>query len=285
MKRISKIAAAGALALGMATSASALTLQVVQSMTFGSVFGVAFDGTNIWASDNSGTLKQVNQSNMTLTGTQISQGRWSASAWDGSHFLSAGGNQVFKTNPDGTSAGAITLNGFSAGLIDGLDFDHNEIWWSRDVGEVNRFDSAGNPVGAQPAVGGAGGYSGVERVDTTNSAFLILINDAFNPRKICKSSFTGVFDSVADCAELANSRYEDLAYDGRYLYVADYFGGRLDKIDLIGEGGSIFVPPCGAAGQPACPAPILGTSSLLVTGLAIFFLMGPAISRRREDSI
>jgi DNA-binding beta-propeller fold protein YncE len=285
MKLIKHIAVAGALSLSVATGASALTLQVVDSLAVGS-FGVAFDGTNVWVSDSGGILRQVNQSNMTLTGTQINQGRWSANAWDGSHFLTAQGNQVFKTNPDGTSAGSITLNGFSGGLIDGLDYDHDEIWWSRDVDVVNRFDSTGNPVGAQPAVGGAGGYSGVERIDTANSSFLILINDAFNPRKICKSSFTGVFDAVADCATLANSRYEDLAYDGRYLYVADFNSSRLDKIDLIGEGGSIFEPPtCGAAGQPACQTPIVSTSSLFATGLAIFFLMGPAISRRREDNV
>lgn len=284
MKSIKQILSAGALTLGLATGAQALQLTVVDSLVYSGAFGVLYDGTSIWSSDSSGTLRKINQSDMTFAGPSVNLGRWSANAWDGSHFLTAQGNKIFKTNVDGTSAGDITIT-LSGGLIDGLDYDHNEIWWSRDVDVVNRFDSNGQPVGAQPAVGGAGGYSGVERIDAANQSFLILINDAFNPRKICKSSFTGVFDANADCATLANSRYEDLAFDGRYLYVADFFGGRLDKIDLIGDDGSIFVPKCGDPGQPACVVPIVGTSSLLATGLAIMAVGMPFFRRRRETEI
>lgn len=247
-KHILSVLGVGALSLSMATSAQALTLNVVQSMAMGGnqAFGVAYDGANVWVSGYDNILRQVNQTSMTLTGTSINQGRWSADAWDGSHFLTASGGTIFRINPDGTSAGSFALSGGFGGLIDGLGFDmpRNELWFSPDVSTVSVSKNGGaDPL--QQIIGGSGGFSGVEPVDVVGSSFLIVVNDAFQPRKLCKTSLTGVFDSNLDCAQLPNARYEDLAFDGRYLYAADFYGNRLDKIDLLGEGGSIFVPPNG----------------------------------------
>ena len=120
MKSIKQILSAGALTLGLATGAQALQLTVVDSLVYSGAFGVLYDGTNIWSSDSSGTLRKINQSDMTFAGPSVNLGRWSANAWDGSHFLTAQGNKIFKTNVDGTSAGDITIT-LSGGLIDGLD--------------------------------------------------------------------------------------------------------------------------------------------------------------------
>lgn len=266
-KHFKKLLLAGVIA-GLAPSANALTLSVVDSLNYSNPFGLLFDGSNVWVkqSTGGGRLDQIDQSNMTLTGTTVNLANSVGEvAWDGSHFVGASGKSIHFFNTDGTLASTTTITANTSGfsLIDGLDFDHNEIWYSPDVGNVYRIDSNGAFTGSvNPVLGGAGGFSGVERVDAAGNSFLIVVNDASNPRKLCQTSLTGQFDANNDCATLANDRYEGLAFDGRYLYAADLFGNRIDKIDLLGAGGgSIFNPPGGNVPEPA-------TLGLLGLGLA-----------------
>jgi hypothetical protein len=256
-------------------AANALELTVVDSLTTSNPFGVLFDGTNVWFSTGVGgnVIHKIDQTaaGMPIIGSPVTLtgGGTGALAWDGSHFVSAADDAInfFNTNGSLSSVTAITapVSGFD--LIDGLDFDHNEIWYSPDVGNVYRLDTAGAFTGpVNPVLGGAGGFSGVERVDAGGNSFLIVVNDAFSPRRLCQVSLTGSFNLANDCAILSNTRYEDLAFDGRYLYAADVFGNRLDKIDLTGAGGgSIFEPPSGVP-EPA-------TLTLLLTGLGGLFLL------------
>ncbi len=271
------------LALGLSSSAEALTLQVVDSLTTESPFGVLFDGTNVWFSTGIGgnVIHKIDQNSagIPIIGSPVTLagGGTGAMAWDGSHFLSSASKTITFFNPNGSLASslAITANTTGFSLIDGLDFDHNEIWWSPDVGNVYRLDTAGAFTGpVNPVLGGAGGFSGVERIDVGSYSFLIVVNDAFVPRQLCKVSLTGVFDVNNDCATLSNSRYEDLAFDGRFLYAADLFGNRIDKIDLSIDGGSIFLPPGGTVPEPA-------SAILLTTGFAAIF---GVLRNRRRDS-
>lgn len=261
--------------VGSVGAANALTLTVVDSLTTTNPFGVAFDGTNVWFSTGVGgnVIHKIDQNaaGMPIIGSPVTLtgGGTGALGWDGSHFVSSSGTTIYFFNTNGTlnSSTAITAPVSGFGLIDGLDFDHNEIWYSPDVGNVYRLDTAGAFTGSvNPVLGGAGGFSGVERVDVGADSFLIVVNDAFSPRKLCQTSLTGVFNSTTDCATLSNSRYEDLAFDGRYLYAADLFGNRIDKIELTGAGGgSIFVPPSGVP-EPA-------TMTLFLTGLGGLYLL------------
>lgn len=284
VKWFSALIVGALVALGLGGAADALTLSVVDSLATSNPFGVLFDGTNIWFTSGVGgnTLHQINQNaaGLPVTGVTrtLSGGGTGAMGWDGSHFVSASGTSInFFNATTGalTSTTAITAAVFGSGLIDGLDFDHNEIWWSPDVGAVFRLDTAGAFIGPNPVLPAAGGFSGVERIDVGANSFLIVVNDATSPRKLCKVTLAGAFDPVADCATLPNTRYEDLAFDGRFLYAADVFGNRLDKIDLAIDGGSIFQPP--GPGGPQVPAP----ASLLLVGVGLIGLA--AWQRRHQD--
>lgn len=276
MRKWLSVLIGGLLALGLTGPASALTLNLVDSSAAPiGAFGLLFDGTNIWVSTGVGssTIAQLNQNAAGLPPTGLTRtlsgtGCCGAMAWDGTHFVSAsGGNVGFFNAATGAFVSSVSTSG-GGGLIDGLDFDHNEIWYSPDVGNVYRFTSAGADIGVQPIIGGGGGFSGVERIDTISESFLIVVNDASSPRTLCKTTLAGAFNALTDCVTLPNQRYEDLAFDGRFLYAADVFGNRVDKIDLLIDGGSIF-----DGGR------VPGPATLLLVGLGLVTLAG---LRRRK---
>jgi len=265
----------GLLALGLTGPASALTLNVVDHGNYGfGAFGLLFDGTNVWVSEGVGgnVIAQINQNaaGMPLTGvtrTLSGPGCCGAMGWDGTHFVSSSGSVIgFFDATTGATAGSITT-AVSGGLNDGLDFDHGEVWFGPDVGNKFRVNgTTGAFVGPQPVTTGGGGFSGIERIDAAGNTFLIVVNDASSPRLLCKTDLVGNFTAATDCASLPNQRYEDLAFDGRFLYAADVFGNRVDKIDLAIDGGSIFVP----SGPGGVPEP----GTLLLVGLGLVTLAG-----------
>ena len=92
-----------------------------------------------------------------------------------------------------------------------------------------------------------GGFSGVERIHTATDDFIIVVNDATVPRQLDVRNLDGTLRATT---ALANDRFEDLAFDGRFLYAADYVGGRIVKVDVLGDNGSIFQPPPPISGVP-----------------------------------
>lgn len=193
-----------------------------------------------------------------------------ALAWDGSHFVAAHGTSSTAAtatfwDTTGTITGTLALSGWNisqSGLIDGLDFDHGEIWISPDIASVWRRDgTTGAVIGPDPwkNLGGAGNMSGVERVDVGGNTYIIVVNDVTTPRSLGIYHLDG---TEVGTVQLTNSRYEDLAFDGRYLWAADYFGNSIDKIDLLVDGGSILQ----VTGVP--------TPAALPAGLALLSLLG-----------
>lgn len=264
------------LLLATAVGAEAANVRLVfdASYRFNAPFGLAFDGTNIHWSDNGGTIREMT-TNGVLTGrTTRNPSGWSELAWDGRQLLGASGRTItfFDRYTAGNQRRVIAdsrATGFS--LVDGLDFDNGEIWFSPDVGRIYRlngttgaFVGAVNPIPVPPN----GGFSGVERIDTgcpDLGSIIIVVNDAFNPRRLTVASLTGT--RIGETT-LPNSRYEGLAFDGTHLYAADYLGNKIDKI-------RVFVDDCQVSSVPE-------PGTLSIAGVTLLGLMGYGYRRRQK---
>jgi hypothetical protein len=257
---------------------AAVTLQLVDSYAKSNgAFGLAFDGTNMWYSNGSGTIYEMT-TNGVDTGNSITGNYWSALAFNSlnSKLVTMQGGIVKQFDRATAANVAIaTLNPTTnavasgyGGLIDGLDVENGELWWSPDVDKV--YHSPIDGSGARTTfLGGAGGYSGVEYLTVGSTSYVIVVNDANSPRQLCIHDTSAV---EIGCTALANSRYEDIAFDGRYLWAADYFGNRIDKIDLLVDGNPIL------SGVPE--------SSTWMMMIAGFGLAGGAMRyRRRKTSV
>jgi hypothetical protein len=174
-------------------------------------------------------------------------------------------------------------------FTDGLDVDGGTVWHSPDAGDIFKngvlFASTGNAAQLLSIAGGAIadqglGWSGAEEVNTgsLDELFAVAVfTNADTGRSRTIVSFdpnTGALLRFDPDGDPVAARWEDLAFDGRYLYAADLRGNENDNefigdiyvFDITGPGGSIFVP------EPA---------SLVLLGAGLIGLV--AWRMRRED--
>lgn len=252
--------------------AASLSVAIVASWNRPLPSGLAFDGGFLWWGDSNGVLHQMTTSGADTGLTTVDPiaptgGLGAGLAWSGTQLVSASSGMITFFDP--ITAGhrldvAITAPVTGSGPVDGMDFDHGEIWYDQDRSNVFRLTSTGsfapgpNPVLGGP-IGGAGAYSGVERIDVGQNSFLIVMTAPFGgPFELCQTTLTGV---GIGCTSDLGKRYFDLAFDGRYLYGAAFSAGTIDKIDLTMDGVSILVP------EPS-------DMFLMIAGLLAFSLTG-----------
>jgi len=220
-------------------AAVTVSLNIVDSFARSGPFGLAYDGSNLWWSQGDGSIHEMTTSGVD-TGNNITGLQWSALAYNNANnkivTINGGGIVSVDRATSGTVASSSLNPTFQAiagspqFLTDGLDIEGNTLWWSQDVSSV--YSSPLNGSGTN-SLFLSGPYSGVEYITAGGQNFLIVVNDGSNPRQLCVHQTSAV---LIGCAILANDRYEDLAYDGKYLYAADYYGNKIDKIGLLVNG-------------------------------------------------
>lgn len=190
-----------------------------------------------------------------------------------------------------TAANQTTITGFGTGFADGLDMHGANKWFSPDAGDIYRngalFAWAGDATKkVTTAIGGIAdqsmGWSGTEQVGDSLFAVAVLNGaDTGRSRTIVRfDAGTGALLGFDPDGDPVAARWEDLAYDGQYLYAADLRG----NAGQVGVDGDIYVfgvtgglQICGQPGQPACPTPEPDVLPLLAIGL-----LGLAATMRRK---
>jgi hypothetical protein len=169
------------------------------------------------------------------------------------------------------------------GFSDGLDVDGANTWYSPDVQPIyNNGVLVVNPAidGVLPSWTGLGGpipfgYSGVEQVG--DSLFAVSVQDFADQgqsRTIVRFDLTGNLLGFDADGDPTAARWEDLAYDGKFLYAADLRG------DFNGDGiaGDVYVfEVTGGLDPTSTPEP----SSAVMFGTV---LAGLGLLRRRKES-
>jgi len=172
---------------------------------------------------------------------------------------------------------------------DGLDIEGNTTWYSPDASNIFKngvlFASTANAdqtlqvadgLLVPPALGEQGlGWSGTEEAAGRLWAVAVLTNaDSGRSRTIVAfDPATGELLSFDPDGDPVAARWEDLAFDGRFLYAADLRGnaddlgpvGDIYVFDIVGPGGLQVVEP----------------GSLALVGAGLLGLGGVAWRRRR----
>ncbi len=199
--------------------------------------------------------------------------------------------QLVQTNNGGdvqaydpfTGANQNTILNVGSGFADGLDFDGANRWFSPDVQSifnngVKIFDNTNTDhtdVGTWFGLGPddiATGWSGIEQIGDSLFAVAVFTNaDVGRSRTIVRFDLnTNTLVGYDDDGHLTAARWEDLAFDGRFLYAADLRG----DLDSNQTQGDIYV--FDVTGGLAVPEP----ATMTLLGISLVGLAGASARRK-----
>lgn len=176
-----------------------------------------------------------------------------------------------------TAANQTTIVSVGVGFADGLDFDGANRWFSPDVGPIYNngvlvHDNGDNSKTLLPLWTGLGtadgfGWSGVEQVG--GSLFAVAVQsfaDSGRSRTIVRFDIgTGELVGFDPDGDPVAARWEDLAYDGQFLYAADLRG----NADGTGVVGDIYVFALTGGLDPEPPNGVPEPSTLVLFGAGL----------------
>jgi hypothetical protein len=178
----------------------------------------------------------------------------------------------------------VAIAGSPGGFMDGLDIDSGNVWNSPDVGAIYKNGVLfANAAAANTALAGTGvtvwGFSGVEQVGS--ALFAVGVgNFGGHERSILKfDATTGELLGYDPDGDALAVRWEDLAFDGRYLYAADLRGNR----DGTGAAGDIYVFDTGGGIIIEPPSGVPDSGSTLLMLLGALGLTGAVRLRARRN--
>ena len=190
-----------------------------------------------------------------------------------------------------TAANQTTIAGVGDGFADGLDFDGANRWWSPDVGDIfnngvlliNNSDPTKTFLPGWSGLGSATGlgWSGVEQVGA--SLFAVAVQsgaDVGRSRTLVRfDATTGELLGFDPDGDPVAARWEDLAFDGQFLYAADLRGNANGAGTAVGD---IYVFLVTGGLQPPDPNGVFEPGTLALLGIALVAGLGTA--RRRKSA-
>lgn len=225
----------------------------------------------------------------------------------GAHFSAlaydAAGNKIVQTSSGAavaydplTGANQAAVAGFGSGFADGLSQVGTNKWFSPDAANIflntALFADSGN-VAQRVTVADGGisnqslGWSGVEQVGTDVFAVAVLNGaDTGRSRTIVRFDLAGNLVGFDPDGDAVASRWEDLGFDGEYLYAADLRGNADAGFAGDVNDGDIYVfrvtgglAGCGNPAQPPCDNGVPEPAPLALMALALAAAI--SVTRRR----
>ncbi|MCF7805838.1 MAG: M6 family metalloprotease domain-containing protein [Candidatus Marinimicrobia bacterium] len=196
--------------------------------------GLAWDGSNVWITDfNNDQIHKLDPDNGTILQSFGVPGAGSPSelAWDGQYLWHAdfGTEEIYRIDP---STGSVVSQFSMPAVAEGLTWDGSHLWFV-DSGDFYKMDTTGMTV---QQFGNNTGYE--DGLAWINGSLWVATNGA-------AAEVDPATGNVQNQISFSFSLTDGLAFDGKYMLVADDDAGRLYQIDIGGPGWLSVSPTSG----------------------------------------
>lgn len=189
----------------------------------GDIWGVTWDGSNLWTGTPNGYLYRIDSLGNILN--TLSVGTFNTGlAWDGANLWASYGNIVVRYNTDGIQQKLFEVPA-ALNWITGMAWDGSALWViDRGAKKLYRINRTNGSI--EETVSVAGNWLLLDGLDYHDSHFWA--TDAETDTLI-KLTSGGV---IVDTYNLPGATPVDIAFEGSYLWVADVDDNVLRKIDV-----------------------------------------------------